>query len=60
MSVMSATLRASSIHRRRKRQAKRRKLRARLAHATAAERPGLEAKLQKTYFFMDRPSEARK
>jgi hypothetical protein len=45
---MSTTLRTSAIHRRRKRQEKRRKLRARLAHATAAERPALEAKLLKT------------
>lgn len=46
---MSATLRTNAIRGRRKRQEKRRKLRGRLAHATAAERPALEAKLLKTY-----------
>ena len=46
---MSATLRTSAIRRRRKRQEKRRNLRGRLAHAKAAERPALEAKLLKTY-----------
>jgi hypothetical protein len=48
---MSATLRTSSIHRQRKRHEKRRKLRSQLTHATAAERPALEAKLLKTYPF---------
>jgi hypothetical protein len=46
---MSATLRTNAIRRRRKRQEKRRKLRRQLAHASAVERPTLEAKLQKTY-----------
>ena len=46
---MSATLRTGAIRRRRKRQEKRRNLRGRLAHATAAERPALEAKILKTY-----------
>ena len=46
---MTATLRTSAIRRRRKRQEKRQKLRGRLAHATAAERPALEAKILKTY-----------
>jgi len=48
---MSATLRGTVIQRRRKRQEKRRKLRLLLARASGAERPGLEAKLQKTYPF---------
>ena len=42
-------MRTIAIHRRRQRQEKRQKLRGRLAHATAAERPALEAKLLKTY-----------
>lgn len=46
---MSATLRTNAIRGRRKRQEKRRKLRGRLTHATAAERRALEAKLLKTY-----------
>ena len=46
---MSATLRTSAIRRNRKRQEKRRKLRRQLRRATVAERPALEAKLQKTY-----------
>ena len=46
---MSATLRTNAIRRRRQRKDKRQKLRGRLAHATAAERPALEAKLLKTY-----------
>jgi hypothetical protein len=46
---MGATLRTSTIRRRRKRQEKRRKLRGRLEHATTAERAALEAKLLKTY-----------
>jgi hypothetical protein len=49
LSIMSATLRTGAIRRRRKRQEKRNKLRARLANATSAERPALEARLQKTY-----------
>jgi hypothetical protein len=46
---MSATLRTNAIRRRLQRKDKRQKLRARLAHTTAAERPVLEAKLLKTY-----------
>ena len=49
LSDMTATLRTSTIRRRRQRRDKRQKLRGRLAHATAAERPALEAKLLKTY-----------
>lgn len=46
---MSATLRTNVIRRRRQRRDKRQKLRGRLGHTTAAERPALEAKLLKTY-----------
>jgi hypothetical protein len=46
---MGATLRTGVIRKRRKIQEKRRKLRARLEHATMAERAALEAKLLKTY-----------
>ena len=46
---MSATLRTSTIHRKRHRHEKRRKLRAQIARATGAEKSGLESKLHKTY-----------
>jgi len=46
---MSATLRHTVIQRRRHRREKRRKLRAQLAKASAAERQAIEAKLTKTY-----------
>jgi hypothetical protein len=46
---MSATLRHTVIQRRRHRREKRRKLRAQLAKASAAERQAVEAKLAKTY-----------
>jgi hypothetical protein len=46
---MSATLRTTVIRRRRQRREKRQKLRRKLARVPAAERPAVEAKLQKTY-----------
>lgn len=46
---MSGSLRPAEVHRRRQRKEKRRKLRAKLAAAPAAERPAIEAKLQRTY-----------
>jgi hypothetical protein len=46
---MSATLRNTAIHRRRHRRAKRLTLRRHLAKAAPAERPAIQAKLEKTY-----------
>jgi uncharacterized protein DUF6800 len=46
---MSGSLHPTEIHRRQHRKEKRNKLRAKLATASAAERPALEAKLKKTY-----------
>ncbi len=46
---MSASLRPTEIHKRQRREEKRRKLRAKLANAPAHERSIIEAKLQKTY-----------
>jgi hypothetical protein len=56
---MSATLRTSTIRRRRDRHEKRRKLRRRLSHATAAERQVLEARLLKTYPLLTAQAQAR-
>jgi hypothetical protein len=56
---MSATLRNSTIRQRRQRREKRNKLRSRLAHASAAERQGLEARLQKTYQFLTAEQDAK-
>lgn len=52
---MSASLRPSEVHRRRQRKEKRSKLRAKLGSAPAAERPAIEAKLQRTYTLFTAP-----
>lgn len=56
---MSATLRTGTIRRRRKRQEKRKKLRVKLANATVAERPAIEARLQRTYLLVGSDSPAQ-
>jgi len=57
---MSATLRHTVIQRRRHRREKRRKLRAQLAKAPAAERQAIEAKLAKTYPLLTSQSQAKR
>jgi uncharacterized protein DUF6800 len=49
MTIMSASLHPTEIHRRQHRKAKRDKLRAKLAAAPPTGRAAIEAKLQKTY-----------
>ena len=46
---MSGSLRPTEIHRRRQRNEKRRKLRAKIAASSGAERAVIEAKLQRSY-----------
>jgi hypothetical protein len=57
---MSATLRHTVIQRRRHRRDKRRKLRALLAKASAAERQAIEGKIAKTYPLLTAQAQAEK